>query len=69
MGQYPYLESAITGRVSMDDNDGDRPSSLLDTGKADGNVDSDELKKLRTAVADREGLILGIFELLRTVPR
>jgi aarF domain-containing kinase len=54
----------------MDDTDGDRPSSLLDAGTGvAGNPDGDQLKKLRTVVMDREGLILGIFELLRTVPR
>ncbi|RSH82676.1 uncharacterized protein EHS24_007670 [Apiotrichum porosum] len=68
--QYPYLESAITGRVSMDDAEGGLGSSLLDTGSAsDSNTDQEQLAKLRAVVLDREGLLLGIFELLRRVPR
>lgn len=70
--QYPYLESAITGRISMDtatDSEGNQPSSLLDTGSTKSNDDRKELDKLRSVVMDREGLILGIFELLRRVPR
>jgi aarF domain-containing kinase len=54
----------------MSDTDEERPSSLLEgNNTSEGNTDDDELKKLRSAVVDREGLIVGIFELLRTVPR
>jgi aarF domain-containing kinase len=42
-----------------------RPSSLLDTAK----MDDKELSKLRNAVMEREGLVVSIFELLRTVPK
>jgi len=67
--QYPILESAITGRIGVEDvsaDNGDhRPSSLLDSAKMDDN----ELSKLRTAVMEREGLIVSIFELLRIIPR
>lgn len=67
--KYPILESAITGRIGVEDvsadNGGHRPSSLLDSGK----MDDGELSKLRTAVMEREGLIVSIFELLRVVPR
>lgn len=70
--QYPILESAITGRLNMSDssNEADprvttRPTSLLDTRK----MDDAELRKLRNAMAEREGLVASIFDLLRTVPR
>ena len=70
--QYPILESAITGRINMADGanlDGSsvigRPSSLLDT----RHMDDKEVAKLRNAMMEREGLIVSIFELLRTVPR
>ena len=63
---YPILESAITGQVNMAEAEtkgGDRPKSLLDSGS------EDNVRKLRNAMMEREGLILSIFELLRTVPR
>lgn len=63
---YPILESAITGQVNMADAEttgGDRPKSLLE------NASEDNVRKLRNAMMEREGLILSIFELLRTVPR
>lgn len=65
---YPILESAITGQVNMADAEPDagsgaRPSSLLEAGS------EDNVRKLRNAMMEREGLILSIFELLRTVPR
>jgi aarF domain-containing kinase len=53
---YPILESAITGQTSLG------KSALLDSGGTDVN-------KLRSAMMEREGLILDIFELLRVVPR
>ncbi|ORX34080.1 ABC1 family-domain-containing protein [Kockovaella imperatae] len=69
---YPILESAITGRINMSDagNEhdsmaGSRPSSLLD----EKHMDDKEIAKLRAAVMERDGLIVSIFELLRTVPR
>lgn len=40
-----------------------KASSLLDTGS------EDNVRKLRNAMMEREGLVLSIFELLRTVPR
>ena len=42
-----------------------RPSSLLDT----PHMEDKDLARLRNAVIDREGLVISIFELLRTVPR
>lgn len=63
---YPILESAITGQVNMAEAEtkaGDRPRSLLDS------ASEDNVRKLRNAMMEREGLILSIFELLRTVPR
>jgi len=39
------------------------PASLLESGS------EDHIKVLRKAMMEREGLILSIFELLRTVPR
>ena len=63
---YPILESAITGQVNMaeaETKSGDRPKSLLDS------ASEDNVRKLRNAMMEREGLILSIFELLRTVPR
>ncbi|BEI89605.1 uncharacterized protein CcaverHIS019_0209670 [Cutaneotrichosporon cavernicola] len=63
---YPYLESAITGRVSMEDSINENPSSSL-LGESDSAAQ--ELDKLRSAVMDRDGLIAGVFELLRRVPR
>ena len=42
-----------------------RPTSLLDVRR----MDAAELRKVRNAMAEREGLIASIFELLRTVPR
>ena len=69
---YPILESAITGRINMSDPSnepetsfGRRPSSLLDS----KNMDDKELAKLRSAMMEREGLIVSIFELLRSLPR
>ncbi|GFZ47956.1 ABC1 family protein MCP2 homolog [Saitozyma sp. JCM 24511] len=68
---YPILESAITGRINMSDpssdNDGavGRPSSLLDQ----RHMSDNDLSKLRNAMLEREGLIVSIFELLRTVPK
>jgi aarF domain-containing kinase len=55
------LETAITGRVNLDQ----KADSLL----ANKKMDDNELKKLRAAVMEREGLILEIFELLRRVPK
>lgn len=68
--QYPFLESAITGRVSMEDGhhrgeEGQGPRSLLE-GAESG---SKEVAKLRAAAMDTEGLLTGIFQMLRTVPR
>lgn len=67
--KYPILESAITGRINIDDaaleSRSGRPSSLLDSAK----MDDKELSKLRLAVMEREGLVAQIFELLRRVPR
>ncbi|KLT43520.1 putative mitochondrion protein [Cutaneotrichosporon oleaginosum] len=63
---YPYLESAITGRVSMEDSINENPTSSL-LGESDSAAK--ELDKLRSAVMDRDGLIAGVFELLRRVPR
>lgn len=68
--QYPFLESAITGRVSMEEGhhrgeDGQGPRSLLE-GAESG---SKEVAKLRAAAMDTEGLLAGIFQMLRTVPR
>lgn len=64
---YPILESAITGQINMADADasstGGKPASLLDSGG------EDNLKQLRNAMMEREGLVAQIFELLRTVPR
>ncbi|KAL7422830.1 hypothetical protein Q5752_002126 [Cryptotrichosporon argae] len=79
---YPILESAITGRIGVTDlsavgspNAGEAPSSsdgkpmrqgsLLDGGA----MSNDEVERLRVAMMEREGLIVSIFELLRTVPR
>ncbi|ORY20838.1 ABC1 family-domain-containing protein [Naematelia encephala] len=66
---YPVLESAITGRLNLSEDPGDpsmsRPSSLLEQ----RNMDDKEISKLRNAMLEREGLIVSIFELLRTVPR
>jgi aarF domain-containing kinase len=42
-----------------------RPTSLLEQ----KNMDDKELSKLRNAMLEREGLIVSIFELLRTVPK
>jgi aarF domain-containing kinase len=49
------------------DNDGvvGRPSSLLDQ----RHMSDNDLSKLRNAMLEREGLIVSIFELLRTVPK
>lgn len=68
--QYPFLESAITGRVSMEEGhhrgeEGQGPRSLLE-GAESG---SKEVAKLRAAAMDTEGLLAGIFQMLRTVPR
>lgn len=50
----------------MEDSIADNPAnSLLDASESAGK----ELDKLRAAVTDREGLIAGVFELLRRVPR
>ncbi|KAK8847609.1 hypothetical protein IAR55_005468 [Kwoniella newhampshirensis] len=69
---YPILESAITGQINMADDTnthdvtGDkRPTSLLDQ----RTYDEDSIKKLRGALMEKEGLIVSIFELLRTVPK
>ncbi|RXK39195.1 Atypical/ABC1/ABC1-B protein kinase [Tremella mesenterica] len=66
---YPVLESAITGRLNLSDpttpDPSSRPSSLLD----ERSMDDKEIAKLRNAMMEREGLIMEIFELLRTVPR
>ena len=69
--QYPILESAITGRINMSDptNPDDeliasRPTSLLDA----KHMNDQDMGKLRAAVMERDGLIVSIFELLRTVP-
>ncbi|WWD21696.1 hypothetical protein CI109_106182 [Kwoniella shandongensis] len=69
---YPILESAITGQINMADDtnttdiSGDkRPTSLLDQ----RTYDEDSIKKLRGALMEKEGLIVSIFELLRTVPK
>lgn len=52
--------------MSMEDSITDNPSnSLLD----ESDSAAKELDKLRSAVMDREGLIAGVFELLRRVPR
>jgi aarF domain-containing kinase len=60
---YPILESAITGQMNMAEAGDGGPSSLLDSGS------DDNVRKLRNAMMEREGLVLSIFELLRTVPR
>jgi aarF domain-containing kinase len=61
---YPILESAITGQMNMADAGSmTGPTSLLESGS------DDHIRKLRNAMMEREGLILSIFELLRTVPR
>ncbi|TXT16077.1 hypothetical protein VHUM_00580 [Vanrija humicola] len=62
---YPYLESAITGRISMDSDEEDARSSLLDEQESI----SKHQKQLQKAIMDREGVVADIFELLRTVPR
>ncbi|KAK4683764.1 aarF domain-containing kinase, partial [Tremellales sp. Uapishka_1] len=66
---YPILESAITGRLGMEGSDPNttesRPKGLLEA----GSMDEREMEKLRNAMMEREGLILSVFELLRTVPR
>lgn len=62
------MESAITGRMNMAEpspTDEGRPTSLLEQ----KNMDDKELSKLRNAMLEREGLIVSIFELLRTVPK
>ncbi|KAL1413273.1 hypothetical protein Q8F55_001028 [Vanrija albida] len=64
---YPYLESAITGKISMDSDEGiGGPNSLLDEQQSSS---SNDHKKLQKAIMDREGVVADIFELLRTVPR
>lgn len=70
--QYPILESAITGQINMADESNThdsandpRPTSLLDS----KTFDKDQIRKLRAAMLEREGLIASIFELLRIVPR
>ena len=72
IAQYPILESAITGRLTISDASNEpnpgvttRPTSLLDSRK----MDEAQRGKLRLAMAEREGLVMSIFELLRTVPR
>jgi aarF domain-containing kinase len=61
---YPILESAITGQMNMAEaGSGTGPASLLESGS------DDHVRKLRKAMMEQEGLILSIFELLRTVPR
>jgi aarF domain-containing kinase len=61
---YPILETAITGQMNMNDAGlQGGPASLLESGS------EDHIKVLRKAMMEREGLILSIFELLRTVPR
>ncbi|ODN79431.1 hypothetical protein L202_03415 [Cryptococcus amylolentus CBS 6039] len=69
---YPILESAITGQINMADDtnthdsaNDPRPKSLLDA----KTFDKDQIKKLRQAMLEKEGLIASIFELLRVVPR
>ncbi|OXC66267.1 hypothetical protein AYX13_04990 [Cryptococcus neoformans] len=69
---YPILESAITGQINMADESNThdsandpRPTSLLDS----KTFDKDQIRKLRAAMLEREGLIASIFELLRIVPR
>lgn len=41
------------------------PTSLLD----EGGQSNKQLDQLRAALVDTDGLIAGIFDLLRTVPR
>lgn len=60
---YPILESAITGQMNMAETGSGGPTSLLESGS------DDHIRKLRNAMMEREGLVLSIFELLRTVPR
>jgi aarF domain-containing kinase len=50
----------------MEDSINENPSSSL-LGESDSAAK--ELDKLRSAVMDRDGLIAGVFELLRRVPR
>lgn len=65
---YPIFQAAITGRAALDhtrpNEKGVKPGSMLEL---DAQTNED-LKQLRTAVA-QDGLMKDIFELLRRVPR
>ncbi|KAF8313100.1 ABC1-domain-containing protein [Clavulina sp. PMI_390] len=66
---YPIFESAVTGRAGLegtwDDADANRPANMLEL----ATQTEEEMARMRTAVFHREGLLLGLFTMLRSVPR
>lgn len=73
---YPIFQSAITGRVALDDPyadqglaEGEAPAAprgsvmdLADNSEA-------EQKRIRHVLVQQEGLMMSLFDLLRRVPR
>ena len=59
----------MTGRAGLqgtwEDADPNRPANLLEM----ANQSEEELERMRSAVFEREGLVLSLFSMLRVVPR
>ncbi|KAH7909330.1 ABC1-domain-containing protein [Hygrophoropsis aurantiaca] len=71
---YPVFEAAITGRAALkgtweEDTDSEitfkRASSMIDMMPQT----EEEMEAIRSAVINREGLLLSVFDVLRRVPR
>ncbi|KDE02639.1 ABC1-B atypical protein kinase [Microbotryum lychnidis-dioicae p1A1 Lamole] len=68
---YPIFQAAITGRAALDDpyavrgDEGDKKGSVMELGEHT----LDEQKRMRHTIAETEGLMTSIFDLLRRVPR
>ncbi|SCZ91250.1 BZ3500_MvSof-1268-A1-R1_Chr1-2g01286 [Microbotryum saponariae] len=68
---YPIFQAAITGRAALDDpyavrgDEGGKKGSVMELGEHT----LDEQKRMRHTIAETEGLMTSIFDLLRRVPR
>ncbi|KAG7098565.1 hypothetical protein E1B28_000498 [Marasmius oreades] len=71
---YPVFEAAITGRAALEGTWDAAESSQETYQKASGMLSAtrqseEEMEAIRYAVANRKGLLVSVFDVLRRVPR
>ncbi|KAF9792945.1 ABC1-domain-containing protein [Thelephora terrestris] len=69
---YPVFEAALTGRAHMDDSLEDSPNPGFKRGSSLVELSPQtpaEIEAIRSAVVNKEGLLVSVFDVLRRVPR